>query len=115
MKARFPESRGWTLGKSEQPLKRAIDARPSRNDLQTKQVNVFIQNPANLVQREIKPRDLCAGFSMLHIEFEFRTVVLTWDMAQRSCRVNGEKLVSWFFKLHSSLPHAIHRYARFTE
>jgi len=52
---------------------------------------------------------------MLHIEFEFRTVVLTWDMAQRSCRVNGEKLVSWFFKLHSSLPHAIHRYARFTE
>src|SRR5258707_5471162 len=65
MKARFPERRGWKLGKSEKPLKKAIDAMPSRHDLQTKQPNVFI--PTQPIYFGARPNQRnFSGFSILH-------------------------------------------------
>ena len=43
--------------------------------------------------RETKPINVCADFLMLHIEFEFRNRRIDLLWAQRSRRVNGEKLV----------------------
>ena len=72
MKARFPGRRAWKLGKSEQPLKKSDRRQTEQERFANKAAECFHTDPANLFRRETKPRNFCAGFSMLHIEFEFR-------------------------------------------
>jgi hypothetical protein len=88
MKARFPARRGWKLGKREQPLKRAIDARPGRNHLQTKHPDVFIK-PQPIYFGARQSQEISAPvFQCCTSSLNSKTVVLTCDMG--AAKLQGE-------------------------